>query len=109
MGRFRSRARARRCGTIVAGATAVAFPMLIDVYLLQQFFYYFFVLLAAFVLIFDAFTLFDLLADISRNHIGLLTVLNYFRYLAPETDLPACAAGDPGGDARDARVAGEKQ
>ncbi len=59
--------------------------MLVDVYLLQQFFYYFFVLLAGFVLIFDAFTLFDLLADISRNHIGLLTVVNYFRYLAPET------------------------
>ena len=34
----------------------VAFPMLVDVYLLQRFFYYFFVLLAGFVVIFDAFT-----------------------------------------------------
>ena len=40
-------------------------------------------LLVGFVLIFDAFTLFDLLGDISRNHISVLTVLNYFRYLVP--------------------------
>ncbi|MBZ5696488.1 MAG: LptF/LptG family permease [Acidobacteriia bacterium] len=61
----------------------MAFPMLIDGYMLQQFFYYFFVLLAGFVLIFDAFTLFDLLGDIARNHISVLTVLSYFRYLVP--------------------------
>jgi LPS export ABC transporter permease LptG/LPS export ABC transporter permease LptF len=67
----------------LAASRAMAFPMLIDVYLLQQFFYYFFVLLAAFVLIFDAFTLFDLLGDIARNHVPALTVLSYFRYLVP--------------------------
>lgn len=61
----------------------MAFPMLVDVYLLEQFFYFFLILLAGFVLIFDAFTLFDLLADIARNHISTLTVLNYFRYLVP--------------------------
>src|SRR5580693_127694 len=61
----------------------VAFPMLVDVYLLQRFFYYFFVLLAGFVVIFDAFTLFDLLGDISKNHIAVSMVLNYFRYLVP--------------------------
>lgn len=63
--------------------SAVGFPMLIDVYLLQRFFYYFFVLLVGFILIFDAFTLFDLLADISRNRIPLSMVLDYFRYLIP--------------------------
>jgi LPS export ABC transporter permease LptF/LPS export ABC transporter permease LptG len=67
----------------LATSRAMAFPMLIDVYLLQQFLYYFFVLLAAFVLIFDAFTLFDLLGDIARNHVSALTVLSYFRYLVP--------------------------
>jgi LPS export ABC transporter permease LptF/LPS export ABC transporter permease LptG len=67
----------------LAATRAMAFPMLIDVYLLQQFLYYFFVLLAAFVLIFDAFTLFDLLGDIARNHVPALTVLSYFRYLVP--------------------------
>ncbi len=67
----------------LAASRAMAFPMLIDVYLLQQFFYYFFVLLAAFVLIFDAFTLFDLLGDIARNRVPALTVLSYFRYLVP--------------------------
>ena len=56
---------------------------MIDVYLLQRFFYYFLVLLAGFVLIFDAFTLFDLLGDISKNHIPVSMVLNYFRYLVP--------------------------
>ncbi|MGA8986292.1 MAG: LptF/LptG family permease, partial [Candidatus Acidiferrales bacterium] len=61
----------------------VAFPMLIDVYLLQRFFYYFLVLLAGFVMIFDAFTLFDLLGDISKNHVPVSMVLNYFRYLVP--------------------------
>ena len=68
---------------VLAASRAMAFPMLIDVYLLQQFFYYFVVLLAAFVLIFDAFTLFDLLGDIARNHVSTMTVLAYFRYLIP--------------------------
>jgi len=68
---------------IVGAGRAMAFPMMIDVYLLQQFFYYFVVMLAAFVVIFDAFTLFDLLADISRNHISVVTVVSYFRYLIP--------------------------
>jgi LPS export ABC transporter permease LptF/LPS export ABC transporter permease LptG len=67
----------------MAASRAMAFPMLIDIYLFQQFFYYFFVLLAGFVLIFDAFTLFDLLGDIARNHVPFLTVVNYFRYLIP--------------------------
>lgn len=67
----------------LAASRAMAFPMLIDVYLLQQFFYYFFVLLASFVLIFDAFTLFDLLGDIARNHVSTLTVLSYLKYLIP--------------------------
>src|SRR6185437_13527813 len=68
--------------TLKANRT-MGFPMLIDIYLLRQFLYYFVVLLAGFVVIFDAFTLFDLLADIARNNIGVLTVVNYFRYLVP--------------------------
>src|SRR6202522_301352 len=76
----KSRAEARK---IVPEGSAVAFPMLIDVYLLQQFSYYFLVLLAGFILIFDAFTLFDLLGDISKNNIPISMVLSYFRYLVP--------------------------
>src|SRR6204780_1062517 len=75
-----SRAEAHK---VVPEGSAVAFPMLIDVYLLQQFSYYFLVLLAGFILIFDAFTLFDLLGDISKNNIPASMVLNYFRYLIP--------------------------
>jgi len=62
---------------------AIGFPLLVDTYLLQRFFYYFLSLLAGFVLISDAFTLFDLLADISKNHISALVVADYFRYLIP--------------------------
>lgn len=73
---------ARHAAAVGAG-TAVGFPMLIDIYLLQRFFYYFMVLLVGFVLIFDAFTLFDLLGDISKNHVPISMVLDYFRYLIP--------------------------
>jgi LPS export ABC transporter permease LptF/LPS export ABC transporter permease LptG len=72
-----------RQNKLQGAGSAVAFPMLIDFYLFQQFFYYFFVLLATFVLIFDAFTLFDLLGDISKNHIEASIVFKYFGYLIP--------------------------
>jgi LPS export ABC transporter permease LptF/LPS export ABC transporter permease LptG len=68
--------------TIHAGG-AGGFPMLMDVYLLRLFSYYFVVLLVGFVVIFDAFTLFDLLVDISKNNIPLSMVLEYLRYLVP--------------------------
>lgn len=67
----------------VGAGSPVGFPMLVDIYLFQRFFYYFGVLLAGFVLIFDAFTLFDLLGDISKNHIPVSMVLSYFRFLVP--------------------------
>jgi LPS export ABC transporter permease LptF/LPS export ABC transporter permease LptG len=78
-------ARAQSASSLRASLAkrTLGFPMLFDVYLLKRFFYYFFVLLLGFVLIFDAFTLFDLLGDISKNHIGALMVLNYFRFLVP--------------------------
>jgi len=61
----------------------LGFPLLLDIYLLKRFFYYLIVLLVGFVLIFDAFTLFDLLGDISKNHVAISVVLSYFRYLIP--------------------------
>jgi LPS export ABC transporter permease LptF/LPS export ABC transporter permease LptG len=72
----------RRRGIITGGVQA-GFPLLFDIYILRTFFYYFILLLAGFVVIFDAFTLFDLLGDIARNHISWLVVLNYFRFLVP--------------------------
>jgi LPS export ABC transporter permease LptG/LPS export ABC transporter permease LptF len=74
-GRTRSRLFLRR--------TEGGFPLLMDVYILRTFFYFFAILLAGFIVIFDAFTLFDLLGDIARNHIPFLTVVNYFRFLIP--------------------------
>ena len=64
-------------------ASAASFPMMLDIYVLSQFAYYFGVLLAGFLLIFDAFTLFDLLGDISKNHASPIVVFNYFLYLIP--------------------------
>jgi LPS export ABC transporter permease LptF/LPS export ABC transporter permease LptG len=61
----------------------IGFPLLVDTYLLQRFFYYFLGLLDGFVLISDAFTLFDLLADISKNHVSAFIVVDYFRFLVP--------------------------
>jgi LPS export ABC transporter permease LptG/LPS export ABC transporter permease LptF len=78
-----SQRRSLKIREALRSSRAMAFPMLIDIYILEQFFYYLFVLLIGFVLIFDAFTLFDLLADIARNHISAFTVLNYFWYLIP--------------------------
>jgi LPS export ABC transporter permease LptF/LPS export ABC transporter permease LptG len=62
---------------------AIGFPLLIDLYILRTFFLHFLLMLAGFLVLFDAFTLFDLLQDISRHHAGILTVANYFRYLLP--------------------------
>jgi LPS export ABC transporter permease LptF/LPS export ABC transporter permease LptG len=59
------------------------FPLLIDLYVLRTFLYYFALLLVGFIVLFDAFTLFDLLEDISKNHISVWVVANYFRYLIP--------------------------
>jgi len=58
------------------------FPLLLDLYVLRNFFFYFFLLLGGFVLLFEAFTFFELLDDIARHHSPALVVLNYFRYLA---------------------------
>ncbi len=60
-----------------------AFPLLVDVYVFRSFISYFLLVLAGFVLVFDAFTLFDLLADISKNHVSSAVVLSYLGYLVP--------------------------
>ncbi|MGA8072942.1 MAG: LptF/LptG family permease [Candidatus Acidiferrales bacterium] len=67
----------------VAGGAQAAFPLLFDIYILRTFFYYFVLLLGGFLVIFDAFTLFDLLGDIARNHAPISLVVNYFRFLVP--------------------------
>jgi LPS export ABC transporter permease LptF/LPS export ABC transporter permease LptG len=61
----------------------LGFPLLIDIHILKTFLGFFLLLLAGFLVIFDAFTLFDLLQDITRNHATLGEVANYFRYLSP--------------------------
>ena len=58
------------------------FAQLLDLYLLRRFTYYFVLILAGFILLFEAFTLFELLSDIARNRSPFLLVLSYFRYLA---------------------------
>lgn len=62
---------------------AAIFPQLMDRYVLRNFFFYFFLFLGGFVLMFEAFTFFELLDDIARHRTPVLDVVNYFRYLVP--------------------------
>lgn len=60
-----------------------SFPLIFDLYLLRTFFYWVVLMLASFMVLFDAFTLFDLLGDIAKNHISFAVVLSYFAHLLP--------------------------
>jgi LPS export ABC transporter permease LptG/LPS export ABC transporter permease LptF len=62
-----------------------AFPLIFDLYILRSFFYWLGLMLAAFVLLSDAFTLFDLLPDMARTHASLSLVASYFLHLLPLT------------------------
>ena len=61
----------------------IGFPLLIDLYVLRTFLYFFLLMLAGFIVLFDSFTIFDLLEDISKHHIPVMVVVNYLRYLVP--------------------------
>ena len=60
-----------------------AFPMIFDLYMLGTFFYWIVLMLASFMVLFDAFTLFDLLGDIAKNRIPFSIVVSYFLHLLP--------------------------
>lgn len=60
-----------------------AFPLIFDLYLLGSFFYWVILMLVSFMILFDAFTLFDLLGDIAKNHVSLGVVVSYFAHLLP--------------------------
>lgn len=59
------------------------FPLIFDLYLLRSFVYWFVLMLAGFMILFDAFTLVDLLGDITKNRIPLSTIASYFFHLLP--------------------------
>jgi LPS export ABC transporter permease LptF/LPS export ABC transporter permease LptG len=60
-----------------------SFPRLMDLYIIRRFLWYFVLLLGIFVFLFEAFTFFELLDDISKHGIPFLKVMDYFRYLTP--------------------------
>jgi LPS export ABC transporter permease LptG len=60
-----------------------SFPRLLDIYILRRFTVYFLLIMGVFVFLFETFTFFELLDDISRHRVAFLTVINYFRYLTP--------------------------
>lgn len=60
-----------------------AFPLILDLYVLRTFAFWFVMMLVAFMVLFDAFTLFDLLGDITKNHINAAIVADYFAHLVP--------------------------
>ncbi len=63
--------------------TSGSFPRLMDIYVLRRFFFHFSMLMTAFIFLFEAFTFFELLDDISRHRVPFLIVVDYFRYLTP--------------------------
>ena len=59
------------------------FPRILDEYIVREFLTMFFLVLAGFVLLLIVFTFFDLVGDILRNRIPLLTVGDYLLNLTP--------------------------
>ncbi|MGB6429892.1 MAG: LPS export ABC transporter permease LptF, partial [Candidatus Acidiferrales bacterium] len=68
----KSRVRPRRAGL----------GSVLDWYVLRGFLFYFVLLLAGFILLFETFTFFELLDDITQHRVGWIEVLNYFRFLS---------------------------
>ena len=58
------------------------FPQVLDYYLLRNFLFYFVLLLVGFILLFEIFTFFDLLDDLSRHRASYIEVAEYFKYLS---------------------------
>ncbi|MGA2481688.1 MAG: LPS export ABC transporter permease LptF [Candidatus Acidiferrales bacterium] len=65
-----------------AASRGAGFPQLLDLYVLRRFLYLLVVLGGLFIFLFEAFTFFELLDDIARNHTPFLVVVNYFRYFS---------------------------
>lgn len=59
------------------------FPRLLDAYVVREFFGMFVLVLASFVMLMLVFTFFELIGDIVRNHIALVTVGDYLFNLTP--------------------------
>ncbi|MGA7244990.1 MAG: LPS export ABC transporter permease LptG [Terracidiphilus sp.] len=59
------------------------FPRLLDAYVVREFFGMFLLVLASFVMLMLVFTFFELIGDIVRNHIALVTVGDYLFNLMP--------------------------
>ncbi|HVZ83365.1 MAG TPA: LPS export ABC transporter permease LptG [Terracidiphilus sp.] len=59
------------------------FPRILDAYLVREFLSTFFLVLASFALLMLVFTFFELIGDIIRNHIALVTVGEYLLNLTP--------------------------
>jgi LPS export ABC transporter permease LptG/LPS export ABC transporter permease LptF len=60
-----------------------AFPRILDEYVVREFINIFVLVLAGFVMLMLVFTFFELVGDILRNHISLVTVGAYLVYLTP--------------------------
>jgi len=75
LGRFQSRSQ--------RSASHSTFPRILDEYVVREFLSTFILVLLGFVLLILVFTVFDLLADILRNHIRWTTVGAYLIHLTP--------------------------
>ena len=66
------------------GRLGAGFPQILDGYVLRGFIFYFTVFLAAFLVMVEIITFFDLLRDIVGNHVPWSMVGKYFFFLAPQ-------------------------
>ncbi|MGO9641787.1 MAG: LptF/LptG family permease [Candidatus Acidiferrales bacterium] len=94
--RSRRRTAASEAEVVASGATEpatrprepvkkwlrIGFSSVIDIYVLRSFLFYFTMLLVGFIVLFETFTMFELLDDIAKHRIATLDVLNYFVFLA---------------------------
>ncbi|MCX6619201.1 MAG: LPS export ABC transporter permease LptF [Acidobacteria bacterium] len=71
-------------GAVASGRFRFPSPQLLDGYVLRGFIFYFLVVLAAFLMMAEIITFFDLLNDIYRYRAPWSTIATYFLFLAPQ-------------------------
>ncbi len=72
-----------RGGRETRGSSQMGFPLILDNYILRDFLSYLGMILATFVTLMMVFTFFELLGDIIRNRVPLITVGEYMLNVAP--------------------------
>ena len=76
--------KAGRAGGFLTGWRLPLVPQIVDTYVLSSFLFYLAVVLASFVSMSEVYFFFELVPDMIRNNISLLTMFWYLFFLTPE-------------------------